>query len=66
MSSQLLGQVGKHSARLGALAVGLGALDGREPGEWGERLRGEVAELGRPLSNPVAQTSLSAGEVELF
>ena len=66
MSSQLLGQVGKHSARLGALAVGLGALDGREPGEWGERLRGEVAELGRPMSNPVAQTSLSAGEVELF
>ncbi|MDN6855178.1 methyl-accepting chemotaxis protein [Pseudomonas sp. CAN2814] len=66
MSSQLLGQISKHGARLGALAVGLGALDGREPGEWGERLRGEVAELGRPLSNPVAQTTLSAGEVELF
>ena len=66
MSSQLIGQIGKHSARLGALAVGLGALDGRPPGEWGERLRKEVTELGRPLSNPVAQTSLSAGEVELF
>ncbi|WP_152218969.1 methyl-accepting chemotaxis protein [Pseudomonas sp. SCB32] len=66
MSSQLLGQIGKHGARLAALAVGLGALDSREPQEWGERLRAEVAELGRPLSNPVAQTSLSAGEVELF
>ncbi|WP_302328775.1 methyl-accepting chemotaxis protein [Pseudomonas triclosanedens] len=66
MSSQLLGQIGKHGARLGALAVGLGALDGRDPAQWGERLREEVTELGRPLSNPVAQTSLSAGEVELF
>ncbi|MNZ73887.1 Methyl-accepting chemotaxis protein 2 [compost metagenome] len=66
MSSQLLGQIGKHSSRLGDLASGLGDLDGHAPGDWRERLERQTAELQRPLGNPVSQTSVNAGAVELF
>lgn len=66
MSSQLLGQIGKHGARLGDLARALGALGVQPPQEWRERLDRQLEELKRPLANPVAQSSLNAGEVELF
>ncbi|MDF3935771.1 methyl-accepting chemotaxis protein [Pseudomonas citronellolis] len=66
LSSQLLGQIGKHCARLGGLAAGLGALAGRAPQEWRGQVEAQTQELGRPLANPVAQTSVSAGSVELF
>ncbi|KAF1067649.1 MAG: Methyl-accepting chemotaxis protein 4 [Pseudomonas citronellolis] len=42
MSSQLLGQVGKHVARLGAFAAGLGELSRHEPAAWREHLHNEI------------------------
>ncbi|MCY1269408.1 Methyl-accepting chemotaxis protein (MCP) signaling domain protein [compost metagenome] len=66
MSSQLLGQIGKHSARLGAFAGALGQLDERPAQHWPEHLQRQAEELARPVGNPVSQTSVSAGAVELF
>ncbi|WP_407071356.1 methyl-accepting chemotaxis protein [Pseudomonas aeruginosa] len=66
MSSQLLGQMRKHHARLGAFALGLGALRTRPRQEWPARVAQEVAELRRPLPSPVSQNSVEVGEVELF
>ncbi|OUL48951.1 chemotaxis transducer [Pseudomonas aeruginosa] len=66
MGSQLLGQMRKHHARLGAFALGLGALEARPRQEWPERVAREVEELRRPLPSPVSQNSVNVGEVELF
>jgi len=66
MSSQLLAQVDKHCARLGGLVRGLGELAGLPEERWRAHIEAQVGELARPLANPVAQTSVSAGSVELF
>ncbi|WP_044871674.1 methyl-accepting chemotaxis protein [Pseudomonas sp. LFM046] len=66
MSSQLLGQMRKHFTKLGGFARGLGGLRGLEPEHWAERLGDETTELRKPVANPVAQSSVNAGEVELF
>ncbi|MFC5698043.1 methyl-accepting chemotaxis protein [Pseudomonas sp. GCM10022186] len=66
MSSQLLGQMRKHFARLGGFAAGLGGLRSLAPEQWAERLDSETAELRKPIANPVSQQSVGAGEVELF
>jgi methyl-accepting chemotaxis protein len=66
MSSQLLGQMRKHFARLGGFAAGLGGLRAQAPEDWARRVEDETRELRKPVSNPVSQSSVSAGEVELF
>ena len=65
MGSQLLGQMRKHHARLGAFALGLGAGGAAAPGMARTGAR-EVEELRRPLPSPVSQNSVNVGEVELF
>ena len=66
MSSQLIGQMRKHFAKLGAFAAGLGALRGVAPEHWAQQVDEEAAELRKPIANPVSQSSVNAGEVELF
>ncbi|WP_375741707.1 methyl-accepting chemotaxis protein [Pseudomonas boanensis] len=66
MSSQLLGQMRKHFAKLGSFAAGLGGLSSLAPEDWPRQLGAEAHELRRPLPNPVSQSSVNAGEVELF
>ncbi|MGN5831261.1 methyl-accepting chemotaxis protein, partial [Pseudomonas aeruginosa] len=63
---QLLGQMPTHQARLGAIALGLGALEARPRQEWPEPVAREVEELRPPLPSPVSQNSVKVGEVELF
>jgi methyl-accepting chemotaxis protein len=66
MSSQLLGQMRKHFAKLGGFAAGLGGLHALAAEQWPERVENETAELRKPVANPVSQSSVNAGEVELF
>ena len=66
MSSQLLGQMRKHCAKLGSFASGLGGLGNLPPEDWPRQLNDEARELRRPLPNPVSQSSVCAGDVELF
>ncbi|WP_271411118.1 methyl-accepting chemotaxis protein [Pseudomonas sp. Q1-7] len=66
MSGQLLGQMRKHFARLGGFAAGLGGLHAVAPEHWAQRLDEEAGELRKPIANPVSQSNVSAGEVELF
>ncbi len=66
MSSQLIGQMRKHFAKLGGFAAGLGGLRAAAPEQWAERIDQETRELRKPVANPVAQSTVSAGEVELF
>ncbi|MDH4557844.1 methyl-accepting chemotaxis protein [Pseudomonas sp. BN417] len=66
MSSQLLGQMCRHFAKLGGFAAGLGGLRSLAPEQWPERMENETAELRKPVANPVSQSSVKAGEVELF
>ncbi|MDH4870277.1 methyl-accepting chemotaxis protein [Pseudomonas sp. BN515] len=66
MSSQLIGQMRKHFAKLGGFAAGLGALRTVAPEHWAQQVDQETAELRKPISNPVSQSSVSAGEIELF
>ncbi|MNT21516.1 hypothetical protein D3C72_1568580 [compost metagenome] len=66
MSSQLLGQMRKHFAKVGGFAAGLAGLQALTPEQWPERLQNETAELRKPVANPVSQSSVNAGEVELF
>ncbi|MFC4862809.1 MULTISPECIES: methyl-accepting chemotaxis protein [unclassified Pseudomonas] len=66
MSSQLIGQMRKHFAKLGGFAAGLGGLRTVTPEQWAECVDQETLELRKPVANPVAQSSVSAGEVELF
>jgi methyl-accepting chemotaxis protein len=66
MSSQLIGQMRKHFAKLGGFAAGLGTLRTVAPEHWAQQVDQETAELRKPISNPVSQSSVSAGEIELF
>ncbi|AYC32581.1 methyl-accepting chemotaxis protein [Pseudomonas cavernae] len=66
MSSQLLGQIRKHSGKLAEFATGLGALAGQPVESWAQRMEADSRELARDRSDPVSQNKLSAGEVELF
>ncbi|MCY1410210.1 Methyl-accepting chemotaxis protein (MCP) signaling domain protein [compost metagenome] len=66
MSSQLLGQMRKHFAKLGGFAAGLGSLHALAAEQWPQRMENETAELRKPVANPVSQSSVNAGEVELF
>ncbi|MNG35629.1 hypothetical protein D3C84_1224190 [compost metagenome] len=66
MSSQLLGQINKHSSKLAEFANSLGALQGLPATAWAEHLDTQSQELARDRSDPVSQNKLSAGEVELF
>ncbi|BAN47124.1 methyl-accepting chemotaxis protein [Metapseudomonas resinovorans] len=66
LGSQLLGQMRKHLAKLGGFAAGLAGLRAAAPEHWAERLEQETAELRKPIANPVSQSSVKAGEVELF
>ncbi|WP_455429670.1 methyl-accepting chemotaxis protein [Metapseudomonas resinovorans] len=66
MSSQLIGQMRKHFAKLGSFATGIGGLHAVAPEHWAERVEEETAELRKPVANPVSQNSVNAGEVELF
>ncbi|WP_371924419.1 methyl-accepting chemotaxis protein [Pseudomonas sp. DY-1] len=66
MSSQLIGQMRKHFAKLGGFAAALGGLRTVTPEQWAECVDQETLELRKPVANPVAQSSVCAGEVELF
>ncbi|MBD2836178.1 methyl-accepting chemotaxis protein [Pseudomonas sp. JM0905a] len=66
MSSQLIGQMRKHFAKLGGFAAGLGALRAVAPEHWAHQVNQETAELRKPIANPVSQSSVNAGEIELF
>lgn len=66
MSSQLLGQIRKHSSMLADFANSLGALEGLPSTAWAEHLDAQSQELTRDTSDPVSQNKLSAGEMELF
>lgn len=66
MSSQLLGQIRKHSSKLTEFADGLGALADQPVDSWAQRMDADSRELTRDRSDPVNQSKLCAGEVELF
>ncbi|MET1079934.1 MAG: methyl-accepting chemotaxis protein [Pseudomonas sp.] len=66
LSNQLLTQIRKHAARLEQFSISLEGLAELNQDAQQEQLQTQQQQLSSKLHNPVSQTSMKPGEIELF
>ncbi|MCJ8170079.1 methyl-accepting chemotaxis protein [Atopomonas sediminilitoris] len=66
MAGQLLQQIRKHQQKLGALGQALQTMSNQPRAQWNDYLSQQARALEQSLTSPVAQSSIAAGDVELF